>query len=129
MAGPSSLLIGARFSLSGRRIDLLAAHWVRRAGLMSQVRVYQFSVYDGWNDELRLSSRWATREAIEGIKVGIIHEHTGMLIDQARLDENGMTERGFEPPKSDVGEGQMSSRVIELTRGIRRPLPTQNDDS
>jgi len=96
---------------------------------MSQVKVYQFSVYDGWNDELRLSSRWATREAIERIRAGIIQEHTGTLINQARLDENGMTERGFEPPKSDVGEGQMSSRVIELTRGIRRPLPTQNDDS
>jgi hypothetical protein len=97
--------------------------------VMSQVRVYQFSVYDGWNDELRLSSRWATREAIERIRVGIIQEHTGTLIDQARLDENGMTERGFEPSKSDVGEGRMSSRVVELTRGIRRPISKQNDDS
>jgi hypothetical protein len=40
-----------------------------------------------------------------------------------------MTERGFEPSKSDVGEGRMSSRVVELTRGIRRPISKQNDDS
>jgi hypothetical protein len=64
---------------------------------VSRVTVYQFTIYDGWNDEFRLSSRWATHEAIESTRIGVIQEHTGTLIDQAHLDENGMTARGFDP--------------------------------
>jgi hypothetical protein len=73
---------------------------------VSRVTVYQFTIYDGWNDEFRLSSRWATHEAIESTRIGVIQEHTGTLIDQAHLDENGMTARGFDPAISngdDVG--------------------------
>jgi hypothetical protein len=65
--------------------------------VVSRITVYQFIIYDGWNDEFRLSSRWATHDAIENTKVGIIHEHTETLIDQAHLDKNGMTARGFDP--------------------------------
>jgi hypothetical protein len=95
---------------------------------MFQVRVYQFSIYDGWNDELRLSSRWATREAIETIRVGIIQEQAGTLVDQAHLDKNGMTERGHDRARSDAREERMSSRVVELARRDRRPMFKWNDD-
>jgi hypothetical protein len=79
--------------------------------------------------EFRLSSRWATHGSIENTRIGIIHEHRGTLIDQAHRDKNGMTELGFEPPRSDVGEARISSRVIAQARGIGRPIPTRDDDS
>ena len=61
------------------------------------VKVYRFQIYDGESDEKRTSRRWATREAIEGIRVGLILEETEVEIDEAHLDGNGMTERDFDP--------------------------------
>jgi hypothetical protein len=95
---------------------------------MSQVWVYQFTIYDGWNDEMRLSSRWATHAAIENIKVGIILEHTGTLIDEAHLDPNGMTERGFMPgDEKSMGSGDINLIPVSGTRptsiGSRRSEP------
>jgi hypothetical protein len=80
---------------------------------MNQAKVYQFAIYDGWNDESRLSSRWATHGAIELIRVGIIQEHTGTLIDAGHLDANGMTERGFMP------SDETSLRYGDDTRDFR----------
>jgi hypothetical protein len=66
---------------------------------MTMVTVYQFILYD--DDEFRLSNRWATHEAIENTKIGVIQEHTGTLIDEDHLDANGMTARGFMPALQD----------------------------
>jgi hypothetical protein len=93
---------------------------------VSQVTVYQFTIYDGWNDEFRLSSRWATHEAIESTRIGIIHEHTGTLIDQAYLDKNGMTARGFDPASPDGRALERgSSPIIWMTETVEADIYTE----
>jgi hypothetical protein len=91
---------------------------------MAEVMVYRFTVYDGWNDEIRLSSRWATHAAIENIKVGIILEHTGTLIDETHIDADGMTERGFMP--DDEKSMRSSDNTFDFRQqGIARLDPTR----
>jgi len=67
------------------------------------VTVYRFSVYDISTDEHRRSRRWATREAIERIRSGVVIEDTASEVDLRVLDDNGMTERDFDPEPRSVG--------------------------
>ena len=61
-------------------------------------KVYKFRKYDISSDETITSRRWATREAIKAV-CGEVVEDTETEIDASFLDNNGMTERNFEPHK------------------------------
>jgi hypothetical protein len=62
--------------------------------------VYRFAMYDIARDEMVMSRRMATREAIAMVG-GIILEDTGCLAAPGDLDQDipGMTDRDFLPPK------------------------------
>ena len=63
---------------------------------MSKAEIFQFTKYDIINDEMRISRRWATREAIKQA-CGNVIESTAMLVDVSILDGNGMTQKDVEP--------------------------------
>jgi hypothetical protein len=56
---------------------------------MALVTVYRFTKYDIFSDQKILSPSMATRETIKGCR-GKVIEGTGIAIDDARLDGNGM---------------------------------------
>ena len=66
--------------------------------------VYRFAIYDIARDDMVVSARMATREAIAMVG-GIILEDTGCLVAPGDLDRDipGMTDRGFTPPASSAG--------------------------
>ena len=65
---------------------------------MSTVRIYQFTIYDISNDNLKKSRRWGTREAIARIG-GSVLEETGVEVDASVLGRqmDGLSEIGFNP--------------------------------
>jgi hypothetical protein len=65
-----------------------------------KVTIYQFTVYDISQDEMRRSRRWGTREAIERIRSGSVLEETATEVEGSCLDDNGMTQRDFNPSRS-----------------------------
>ena len=67
---------------------------------MAAVTVYQFRVYDVTSDELRLSRRFATREAIHVIAHGQVLEGTATSVDERAIgaDIPGMTAIDYQPP-------------------------------
>jgi hypothetical protein len=56
---------------------------------MALVTVYRFTKYDIFSDQNIFSLSMATRETIKGCRSKVI-EGTGIEIDDARLDGNGM---------------------------------------
>jgi hypothetical protein len=70
---------------------------------MSTVTVYHFKVYDVGSDQMQLSRRWATREAIERIRVGVLIESTAVEVDASVINDEGMTELDFDPHRSPGG--------------------------
>jgi hypothetical protein len=70
--------------------------------MMASVRVYRFSAYDSAMNDMVVSTRMATRQTIERLKVEGIVPATEAEIDSSLLDGNGMTARNFfPPPRSD----------------------------
>lgn len=61
--------------------------------------IYQFEIYDAQNDEIKKSSRWGTRYAIETIAHGKVLEDSAFEIDESEVDTDipGMTEKNFVP--------------------------------
>jgi hypothetical protein len=65
---------------------------------MSKVTVYRFEKYDITTDTMRMSQRWATREAITAVH-GKVLEDTAVDVDPDCLKSEieGMTSRDFDP--------------------------------
>jgi hypothetical protein len=68
---------------------------------VSKVTVYRFRVYDITTDENRASRRWATRDAIERVRGGVL-EDTATAVDSSVVggEIDGMTERNFDPHRN-----------------------------
>ena len=66
---------------------------------MSQVTIYQFTLYDVSNDTVCTSRRWGTKEAIQVIAKGTVLLDTAIQVDESlvKSDIVGMTERDFNP--------------------------------
>ncbi len=77
---------------------------------MNKVKVYQFECWDNDNGNMRLSRRWATREAIERTRIGVILEATETEVSESRLDGNGMLKLD-ESPKVRSGGFQSSMEL------------------
>jgi TRAP-type mannitol/chloroaromatic compound transport system permease large subunit len=68
---------------------------------VTNVTIYQFTLYDIGSDEFRKSRRWATREVIEAIG-GQLLEGTATVVDASAVALGassiiGMTRRGYNP--------------------------------
>jgi hypothetical protein len=63
------------------------------------VPVFKFRAYDVVSDDMQMSQRMATREAILQIAHGEVPEHTRLDVEPAALGSEipGMTIRGFGP--------------------------------
>lgn len=69
---------------------------------MSTVIIYRFEAWDAEHDEMRVSRRWGTREAIEGIAHGRVLEDTAREADASVVMSDipgGFTERDFNPDR------------------------------
>jgi hypothetical protein len=66
---------------------------------MGRVAVYRYTTLDTNVIEPRIANRWGTREAIEGLKVATIIEHSAIQVDDDVLNENGFTALDFDPTK------------------------------
>jgi hypothetical protein len=71
---------------------------------MSKVTVYRFRDYDIATDEMKISRRWGTREAIQSIGAEVLEE-TCTEVNESVLksDIAGFTDRGFDPHASAPG--------------------------
>jgi TRAP-type mannitol/chloroaromatic compound transport system permease large subunit len=68
---------------------------------LTNVTIFQFSLYDISADEIRKSRRWAIREVIEALG-GAVIEETATVVDASVValgasSIEGMTRRGFDP--------------------------------
>jgi hypothetical protein len=65
---------------------------------MSNVKIYQFKVWDTSIDDYRQSRRWGTRDGIKKI-CGIVLEETELEINENVIgtDIEGLTVRDFNP--------------------------------
>jgi hypothetical protein len=68
---------------------------------LTNVTIFQFTLYDICSDEIRKSRRWATREVIEALG-GEVLEETAIVVDASVValgasSIGGMTRRGFNP--------------------------------
>lgn len=59
------------------------------------IRVFRFSAYDIARDEFVMSQRWATSAFIQ--RLGARTEGSGVSIDNAVVDADGLTPRGYRP--------------------------------
>ena len=66
---------------------------------MGRVAVYRYTTLDTNVIEPRLANRWGTREAIEGLKIATVIEHSAIQVDDAVLNENGFTTLDFDPTR------------------------------
>jgi hypothetical protein len=68
---------------------------------LDKVKIYRFRSYDIQNDQIKTSSRWGTREAIEVIARGEVMEETEREVDASSVQSDilGMTERNFDPDR------------------------------
>jgi hypothetical protein len=66
---------------------------------MSKVTIFRFKMYDSHNDEMVLSKRWGTREAIEHYPGGLVLVDTAVEVDGGcvKSDLQGFTVPGFDP--------------------------------
>jgi hypothetical protein len=71
---------------------------------MDKVTIYRFRTYNVATDEIKVSTRWATPEAILRIAHGEIIESTALEVDSTVLESDieGMTVRDWMPPKPAV---------------------------
>jgi hypothetical protein len=71
---------------------------------MEKVTIYRFKTYNVATDEIKVSTRWATPEAILRIAHGEIIESTALEVDASILgsDIEGMTVRDWMPPRPAV---------------------------
>jgi hypothetical protein len=78
---------------------------------MTTVTVYRFRIYDIGSDQMQVSRRMATREAIQTIAQAEVLEDTALEIDASEVgaEVNGMTRIGFVP--SVLGAGGFQTRV------------------
>lgn len=67
---------------------------------MARVIVYRFRVYDVLSDQMHLSRRMATREAINNVARGEVLETTAIEVEDSAIGTEiaGMTLIDFEPP-------------------------------
>jgi hypothetical protein len=79
--------------------------------MIERVLVFRFKFYDITTDDWRWSRRWATYEAIGATKTGVPDRDSGVAIDVKYLDDNGMTERDFDPHSVLVQDGGFQKRV------------------
>lgn len=65
---------------------------------MSKVKIYQWTRYCITTDEIQLSRRWGTREAIER-RGGAVVEETGVEVDASVLgrEHEGLTDLDYDP--------------------------------
>lgn len=75
---------------------------------MSQVAIYQFTIYDVGTDERQKSRRWGTLEGIEAV-CGTALEDTKIEVDTSEVGSEvpGLTLRNFSPHKSEGLQNQM----------------------
>jgi hypothetical protein len=68
---------------------------------MDKVKIYRFRSYDIQNDQIKTSSRWGTREAIEVIARGEVIEESEREVDASSVQSDilGMTERNYDPDR------------------------------
>jgi hypothetical protein len=66
---------------------------------MSKVTIFRFRMYDRHNEEMVLSKRWGTREAIEHYAGALVLEDTAAEVDAGcvKSDLAGFTVPGFDP--------------------------------
>jgi hypothetical protein len=78
---------------------------------MTTVTVYRFRKYDIVSDQMQVSRRMATREAIQTIAQAEVLEETALEIDAGEVgaEVSGMTRIGFVP--SVLGAGGFQTRV------------------
>jgi hypothetical protein len=71
---------------------------------MGKITIYRFKSYNSATDEIKVSTRWATAEAILRIAHGEIIESTALEVDASvvRSDIEGMTVRDWMPPRPAV---------------------------
>jgi hypothetical protein len=60
------------------------------------VMVFPFKVFDIGTDDFKPSTRWATKEFIEGVGGRI--DGAATKVDRESLEHEGLTARGFTPP-------------------------------
>ena len=70
---------------------------------MEKVMIHKWATYDGDSDTMRISRRWATREAAE--RFGAVIESSAVEVDASavRTDIEGMTIIGFDPHPREPG--------------------------
>jgi hypothetical protein len=78
---------------------------------MTTVTVYRFRKYDIASDQMQVSRRMATREAIQTIAQAEVLEETAIEIDASEIgvEISGMTRIGFVP--SVLGAGGFQTQV------------------
>lgn len=75
---------------------------------MNRTRVYRFRLYDISSDEVRISRRWATREAIAGIGGEVIESATAEIeISEIGAEISGMTRRDYSLSEGDGFQRQV----------------------
>lgn len=64
---------------------------------MGKVKIFPFSKFDISTDEIKVSTRWGTEEAIA--RIGGIKRGMGMTVDESVIlsDIEGLTARNFNP--------------------------------
>jgi len=67
---------------------------------VTKVKVYRFRTYEAANDDWFVSTRMATREAIESSKTLELIPGTEAEIEASHLLAGGWTERNFKPKNS-----------------------------
>jgi len=79
---------------------------------MTTVTVYRFRKYDIASDQMQVSRRMATREAIQLIAQAEVLEDTALEIDAGEVgtEVNGMTRIGFVPSVLRAGSFQTQVR-------------------
>jgi len=79
---------------------------------MTTVTVYRFRKYDIASDQMQVSRRMATRQAIQTIAHAEVLEATAFEIDSGEVGSeiDGMTRIGFVP--SVLGVGGFQARVL-----------------
>ena len=88
----------AKALIAAGLLSLEALH--PRDGDFPTVTVYRFKTWDGQNDCWHVSPRWATPQLIAAIGGTRLPDQIDVPIN--RLNDDGLTERGFSPPTNDL---------------------------
>jgi hypothetical protein len=77
---------------------------------MATATIFKFCYFDPDSGTYPVSRFWGTFDGISTTKIGIVMRETGVEVDEAILNENGLTPRDYDP-HSPVRSSDFPSRA------------------